>query len=270
MSISNIAHRGARSLAPENTLIAAQIGYEIGADAWELDVAMSADGEMVVIHDDTLSRTSDAAQIFRDRAPWEVHTFTLAELKTLDFGSWFIKTDPFGQVAAGNVSAAVQQTFKGIPMPTLREALAFTKDHNWQVNVELKDLTGKPGDAVIVERAVSLIKEMQMEKSVLISSFNHSYLVRVKKSEPILDTAALVEQPAADPVALVERLDAKAYNPGMKACRAEHFASLRKAGRDINVWTVNDEAAMKSLIAMGATGLFTDFPQRLKSLLGSR
>ncbi len=269
MTLLNIAHRGARSLAPENTLIAAQKGFDIGADAWELDVAMTADGEMVVIHDDTLTRTSDASQVFPDRAPWEVHTFTLSELRTLDFGSWFVKTDPFGQIAAENVSSAAQQTFKEIRMPTLREALVFTKDLYWQVNVELKDLTGKPGDADIVERAAALIKEMGMEKSVLISSFNHRYLERVKKSVPMIDTAALVEQAAADPVALVERLDAKAYNPGIKACKAEPFTALRKAGRDINVWTVNEEATMKRLIAMGATGLITDFPQRLKSVLDS-
>jgi len=269
MTILNIAHRGARSLVPENTLIAAQKGFEIGADAWELDVAMTADGEMVVIHDDTLTRTSDASQVFPDRAPWEVHTFTLTELRTLDFGSWFVITDPFGQIAAGNVSSAAQRTFKEIRMPTLRDALEFTKDHHWRVNVELKDLTGKPGDADIVERAVALIKEMQMEKSILISSFNHSYLERVKKSAPMIDTAALVEEADADPVALVERLGAKAYNPGVNACNAEHFSALRKAGRDINVWTVNDEATMKSMIAMGATGLFTDFPQRLKSAINS-
>jgi glycerophosphoryl diester phosphodiesterase len=268
--ILNIAHRGARSLAPENTLLAAQKALEIGADAWELDVTMSKDGEMVVIHDDTLKRTSNASQVFPDRAPWEVQTFTLAEMRTLDFGAWYLENDPFGQIATGNVAAADQQLFKNVPIPTLREALELTKKYQWQVNIELKDSTGKPGDTVIVEKAVDLVVKMQMEENVLISSFNHAYLIRVKKVSSKIPTAALVGQAVPDPVALLEKLDAKAFNPGNRACDPDQFSALRKAGKDINVWTVNDEATMLSLIDMGATGLITDFPQKVKTLLYSR
>ncbi len=74
----NIAHRGARSLAPENTLAAARLGLEIGADLWELDVAATSDEQLVVLHDDTLERTSNAQQVFPGRAPWTVSTFSLA------------------------------------------------------------------------------------------------------------------------------------------------------------------------------------------------
>lgn len=268
--ILNIAHRGARSLAPENTLLAAQKGWDIGADWWELDVAMTADGEMVVIHDDTLKRTSNAVSVFPDRAPWGVHTFSLTELRRLDFGSWFIENDPFGQIAAGNVSSSELHSFQNVPIPTLREALEFTRDHQWKVNVEIKDLTGKPGNAEIVEKATTLITKLQLETSVLISSFNHSYLERVKRAIPEIATAALVEQPDPNPVELLNRLNAKAYNPGIKSCIHEQFIALRKARKDIFVWTVNDEATMRRLIEMGATGLFTDFPQLLKSVLDSR
>ena len=97
----NIAHRGARSLAPENTLAAAQKGLDTGADMWELDVGMTADGALFLIHDDTLERTSNAAQVFPQRAPWRVHEFTFDEIRQLDFGSWFVEQDPFGQIAAG-------------------------------------------------------------------------------------------------------------------------------------------------------------------------
>lgn len=104
--ILNIAHRGARSLAPENTMLAARKAFEIGASGWELDVAMTSDHELVVIHDDTLERTSDAAQVFPDRDPWSVVDFSMAELRRLDFGAWFVRTDPFGQIAAGMISPA--------------------------------------------------------------------------------------------------------------------------------------------------------------------
>ena len=85
----NIAHRGARSLAPENTLAAARKGLEVGADMWELDIQMTADGELIVIHDNTLKRTSNVREVFPKRKPWLVHEFTLDEIRLLDFGSWW-------------------------------------------------------------------------------------------------------------------------------------------------------------------------------------
>ena len=191
----NIAHRGARSLAPENTLAAARKALEIGADLWELDVAVTADGELVVLHDDTLERTSNAQQVFPDRRPWAAYTFTLAELRTLDFGSWFNEKDPFKQIAAGAVTAEMQQSYVGEPIPTLREALIFTRDNHWRVNVEIKDATGTPGDRDVVEKVVALIDELEMVDRVLISSFNHEYLRRVKKANASITTAALVESP---------------------------------------------------------------------------
>ena len=92
----NIAHRGARSIAPENTLAAALKALQSGADLWELDVVMTADGEPVVIHDKDLSRTSNVESVFPSRRPWLVHEFSLEEIRRLDFGSWFKAMDPFG------------------------------------------------------------------------------------------------------------------------------------------------------------------------------
>ena len=82
--VLNIAHRGARSLTPENTILAAQKGLDLGADLWELDVAMSSDGEMIILHDETLLRTSNAREVFPGRAPWNVHEFSLDELYRLE------------------------------------------------------------------------------------------------------------------------------------------------------------------------------------------
>ncbi len=263
----NIAHRGARSLAPENTLVAAQKGLEIGADLWELDVAMSADGVPFLVHDDTLVRTSNVKAVFPDRSPWGNHLFTWAEIQQLDFGSWFVATDPFKQIAAGNVSPAELESYKGVKAPSLREALAFTRDHDWRVNVEIKDLSGTPGDATVVETVVALVNELGMADRVLISSFNHSYLVRVKQANPAIATAALVERGDPDPVALLRRLGAQAYNPRASAIAADEIGRIRQAGFDVYIWTVNDEATMRKLIAAQASGIFTDFPQLLKPLV---
>ncbi len=138
----NIAHRGARSLAPENTLAAARKALEAGADMWELDVNVTADGELVVMHDDTLTRTTNAEALFPRRAPWRVVDFTLAEIKQLDTGGPFLAQDPFEQIGAGVISSAEQAALRGEPVPTLREALQFTADRRWRVNVEIKPLPG--------------------------------------------------------------------------------------------------------------------------------
>jgi glycerophosphoryl diester phosphodiesterase len=147
-------------LAPENTLASARKALELGADMWELDVAVTSDNDLVVLHDDTLDRTCNVKDLFPGKVPWRVWEFTLAEIKTLDCGSWFNKTDPFGQIKAGAVSQDEQESYVGEPMPTLREALQFTLDNNWRVNVELKDQPieklGKP----LVEKTVNLISEL--------------------------------------------------------------------------------------------------------------
>ena len=268
MNVMNIAHRGARSLAPENTLLAAEKGLSLGADLWELDVAVTQDGELVVLHDDTLERTSNAVTVFPGRISYAVWTFTLAELRQVDFGGWFVEKDPFGQIKAGAVSAAEQASFKGAPIPTLREALEFTREHNWRVNIEIKDATNTPGDAFVVEKVVELVKVTDMVDRVIISSFNHEYIKRVKVAEPDLVTAALVDRAVADAVALLEETGAQAYNPGLKDVDEATVRAVREAGYDVLVWTVNEEEDMRRLVEWGVSGIFTDFPQRLNAVLG--
>jgi glycerophosphoryl diester phosphodiesterase len=266
----NIAHRGARSLAPENTLVAARKGLEIGADLWELDVAVTQDGELVVLHDDTPARTSNVADIFPERKTAPAYQFTLAELRQLDFGGWFVKQDPFKQIAAGAVSKADQDKFWGERIPTLRDALTFTRDNHWRVNVEIKDASGTPGDAVVVQKTVALIAELGMVDQVMISSFNHTYIQKVKSLNPAIVTAALVEKADPDPAALLRRTGAQAYNPDVKVITPEVIRSLRGQGFDVYVWTVNDAATMKKLIDAGVSGIFTDYPQLLKTVLEAK
>ncbi|MDQ1301352.1 MAG: glycerophosphoryl diester phosphodiesterase, partial [Chloroflexota bacterium] len=119
----------------------------------------------------------------------------------------------------------------------------------------------------VVELAVGLIDELGMADRVLISSFNHSYLERVKRANPKIATAALVERADPAPVALVKRLGAQAYNPRNGQISSAEIGTIRDAGFDVFIWTVNDEATMKQLVAARASGLFTDFPQLLKLLV---
>lgn len=268
-----IAHRGARSVAPENTILAAQRGLEEGADLWELDVQLTADGHLVVVHDDTLERTTDVAARaeFAGRAPWRVCDFTLDEVRGLDAGGWYQAADPFGQVASGGVTADDLALFPGLRIPTLDEALAFTADHGWRVNVEIKDMTvnadgspgspNYPGDAAVVRAVLECIRAHGLMEKVILSSFRHGYLRHAAAMEPALALAALVEDVRpADPVALCRDLGVVAYHPGDDIVTKADVAALRAMGVAVNVWTVNEEADMRRFIDWGVSGLITDFP----------
>lgn len=230
---------------------------------WELDVAMTRDDQLVVIHDDNLKRTSNAVTYYPTKSPWYIQTFTLEELRKLDFGSWFIEKDPFKTIKDGLVSVDDQEKMKGITIPTLEEALVLTKSLNWRVNIEIKDLSKTPDDdAMVVEMVVSLVEKLDMVDSVIISSFKHDYLTQVKKINPKIVTAALVEQGFNDPVSLLVKLGAQAYNPGISGLYDwSTIQKTRDAGYDVYVWTINDETTMKQLIDAGVSGIFTDFPQ---------
>ena len=265
-----MAHRGFRGIAPENTLLAARKGFEAGAQWWELDVAATSDGVLVVIHDDNLARTTDAKAVFPIRSPWIVYDFSLEELRRLDAGSWYKDADPFGQVASGRVGAAELERFKGERIPTLRECLELTKAEGRKVNVEIKDATGRACDGWIVERTVDMVRELGMIDSVNISSFNHEYLRRVKKAEPRIETGALVDKRPPDLVALLRGLSARSYNPGIKYLDEATVREVRQAGFDVFVWTVNEKKDMERMLDWGATALITDFPDRALEVVAAR
>ncbi len=265
--VLNIAHRGARSLAPENTIAAARKAFELGADMWEMDVAMSSDGELVVIHDDTLNRTSNAQVLFGKRKPLKVHHFSFEELRLLDFGSWFNNTDPFKQIRTGNVTPEEMHSYVGLPIPTLEDALRFTKDNNWRINVEIKDLKGTNGDEVVVKKVVKMIEDLKMVEQVIISSFQHNYINQVKELNPVIQTGALIEWLDREPLKTLARSRADAYHPGLRLINAKTIRQIREKGFEINIWTVNKEPSMRKLIKAGATGLITDFPHVLKKMI---
>ena len=263
-STLNVGHRGASRLAPENTLAGARKALQVGADMWELDVAVTADGILVLAHDDSLLRTSNARAVFPEREPWLLKDFTLEELRKLDFGSWFNATTRSAS-ETGNPAAIGDYTAE--PIPTLREALLFTREHGWQVDVEVKDLKGAPGESHVVEDTVALIQDLDMVGRVLLTSFQTRFLQRARQLAPELSMGILVFTPDPDPVGLVRRLQVQAYLPPASATPPLQVAELRASGLDVYPWTVNEEAAMREYIAAGATGILTDVPHRLKAIL---
>jgi glycerophosphoryl diester phosphodiesterase len=264
MPVLNIAHRGARSLAPENTLAAAHKALALGADLWETDVLVTADEQLILMHDDTLERTTDVAARFPDRAPWSVTSFTLAEIVTLAPGTRFLETDPFGQIAAGAVTPGEQVAYICEPVPTLAEALIFTQESDWQVNLELKVIPPPLDRFPIVERVLALIDRLGIDRDrVIISSFNHDWLRRVRQLAPDLAVQALVGPLPPNPA------EFQVYNAWQQAVDEAAIRAAVDRGLSVNLYTVNEEKDMRHFIAAGVNGLFTDYPQRLGAILGT-
>lgn len=265
-SVLNIAHAGARSLAPENTIAAASKALEVGADMWELDVAVTSDGKLILFHDDSLARTTNVESVFPNRAPWTFTTFTLDEIRSLDAGSWFADSDPFREIASGMVSEGDLESYRGERIPTLQEALLFTKEHHYQVNVELKPLPAPQESFPVVPPVLALIDRLDVAQNVVISSFNHDWLRQVEREWPELDVQALIGWPRTKPLEW-DNFHFKTYNASATRLELAQIRMLREKGLGINVYTVNGQQEMRRFIAAGVSGLFTDFPQRLAMIL---
>ncbi len=261
-----VAHRGARSLAPENTLAAAQAAWQAGAAAWELDVTLSSDGHPLLLHDPDLRRTSNAAQVFPAKQSWLVAEFTLAQIRRLDFGSWFLEADPFGRLAAGEVSEQQAASYAHLKAPTLQEALEFTRQQGWLVNLEIKDLSGRRPAPDPVVAVASLVLELGLKDRVLVSSFNIDYLRQIKTLEPKIATGLLVRQRPADPAAAVAAVGALTFHPLQGLYQLQEIRALSRAGLAILPWCVNDRGLAQELWQAGARGVFSDLPQDLLAL----
>ncbi|MEK6660098.1 MAG: glycerophosphodiester phosphodiesterase family protein [Campylobacterota bacterium] len=237
------AHRGARSISPENTLLA--LKKSIGkCDFIEIDVQFSREGVAVAMHDDTLERTTDIAKIdsFVSKKPYRVCDFTIDELRELDYGSWFYKDKNHKE-----------------PLLTLRDALEFIKENNIFLNIEIKDIHGIFSDEEVVDTVLKEIKKSDAGESVLLSSFRHEYLKIIKEKAPNILTAALVD--GKHPHKLIEylrELKVNGYNLNNELVDRQTVEMLREAGFFVGVYTVNDSKRAKELFSMGVNCIFSD------------
>ena len=237
------AHRGASGYAPENTLESFALAAEQGADAVELDIQLTRDGEIVVIHDETVERVSG-------KEGW-VKDFTLLELKEL------------------NVNLPHPEGYERVQIPTLREVYELLAPTGLSVNVELK--TGIIWYQGIEEKALALAKEMGMEDRVIYSSFNHSTLVRLKDLDPTLRTGLLYSDnwigvaPYARDVAKVEALHPAIYH----LQDPEYVKTAHEYGLKTHVWTVNEEEHLQLAVRMGVEAVITNYPDRAIRIAGS-
>lgn len=237
----NIAHRGAAALAPENTMAAFAMAVELGADAIELDLHVSRDGELVVIHDTTLDRTTDG------EGP--VHARSLQELKQLDAGRWF------------------GESFAGQRIPTLDEVL---DRFSGKVPLALEIKAGSAFFSGIEERVVAVLREHRVVSRVAVASFDHHALLRLKELEPCLRTGALlVGRPVSmSAVAGPSKADAMALE--FSLVTKTEIDACRAAGLQLVVWVVNEPAQMRHFIDLGIDGIITDSPDLLRQVLSEQ
>jgi glycerophosphoryl diester phosphodiesterase len=267
--VTNWAHRGARSVAPENTLEAARKGLELGADGWELDVRFSADGRPFLMHDLGMLRTTDigAHPAFELVRPKICTKLTLARMQSLSFGKWFRIRDPFGTVASEEVGSEDLAAYDRAGVVTLEEALLFSREHGFRVNVELKDMQGWMSARDVVDRVAGIFAELDMDELVLVSSFSPEYLGLMQKRCPGVRTGLLVGRSWRGPVQVLRDLGVSALHPHFSLLDTADVHRMRDARIDINVYTVNDPEEMKRQMCRGVTGIITDYPQRLGLLI---
>jgi len=260
--VAIVAHRGARSLAPENTLVAARKGHAVGADLWETDVAVSADAQLFLMHDDAMTRTTDVADRFPDRVPAPFSTYTLAEIRSLDAGSWFERDDPFGQVAAGAVERSDLLAYAGEKVPTLREAFELTLELDWLLNLELKAQPKPNDDFDVVGAVLALAEDVGIGPDhLLFSSARHEWLKAVKRRRPDFAVQALLGLFPDDPIDFGDPFF-DTFNPRITRVSFEQLEEQLARGKRLNPYTINDPETISRLVEIGITGLITDFPQR--------
>lgn len=241
-----IAHRGASAHAPENTLAAFTLAADQGADAIELDVTLTRDGRVVVLHDDTLERTTNGHG--------RVDQLAYAEIARCDAGA------KFAAKFAGERVPLLSQVFEAVGQRVL-------------INVEIKSasLRAKRG---LEAKVIDLIRQYGLIERVIVSSFNPLALIKIKRAEPRL-ACGLIYSPA-EPIylrrawlaPLIPNLDAR--HPRVETVTPAVVRRLHARGQKINVWTVLEPVEAQTLAAAGVDGLIGNDPVMLRAALTTR
>ena len=244
-----IAHRGASAYAPENTLAAVDRAAARGVDWVENDVQRTRDGELVVLHDDSLQRTTDVEEVFPDRAPWKVSDFTAAEIARLDAGSWF------------------DAAYAGARVPTLEQFVHRVEEHRQRLLLEIKNPQLYPG----IERQIVKVlgNEGWLDRGhvrgrLVVQSFSADSVRTVHDLRPAVKTGFLGTPPVSDLPAYAAFTDQ--INPSYASLSAGYVTAVHAFkgphGKPLEVctWTVNDAAAARRVAGYGVDGIITNTP----------
>jgi glycerophosphoryl diester phosphodiesterase len=256
-----IAHRGASWDAPEHTVAAYDLALARGADWIEQDLQMTRDGQLVVLHDDSLDRTArgpaaDCSGLVRDK--------TLAQLRRCEVGSWFNAEFP----------ERAQPAYVGQGIPTLEDVLELYGGRA-RFYIETKNPAEAPGmedSLLVLLRKHRLVGRGAREGRVMVQSFSAASLERLHALEPRLPLVQLWDDdpPAEGWAAALDRIRryAQGFGPHRRLLNERLVALAHERGLDVHPYTVNAEAAMVFALELGVDGMFTDRPDVLARLLG--
>jgi glycerophosphoryl diester phosphodiesterase len=251
-----VAHRGASGYAPENTLAAVDAAAGLGVRWVEVDVQRTKDGELVLVHDTTLNRTTDAAEVFPDRAPWALADFTAAEVARLDAGSWF------------------DESFAGEPVPSFGALLERLARHNQALLLEIKAPERYPGIEAEVLRELAehgWLTPRRGHDRLIVQSFSADSVRTVHELDPRVRTGFLGTPPVAELPRYARFADQ--INPRHTTVTAEYLAAVHALrgprGRrlEVFVWTVDDGPTAAALARLGVDGVITNLPDVIRAAL---
>lgn len=249
--IVDIAHRGSSGSAPENTVAAVDFAVGQHASFVEVDVQRTADGELVIIHDTTLARTTNAEQVFPGRAPWNVSEFTLAELKQLDAGSWF------------------SSDFAGEPIPTLREVVEALGQRTGFL-LEFKAPELYPGiEADVAEELAEIpgyLRAAVDDGRLVAQSFDHESMSTFREVSPEVPIGLLYDVRPTDAELVAAGEWAAQINPGHQVVDQALVERIHELGMTISVYTLNTGQLMRQYLNLGVDGIITDYPGVLRDL----
>jgi glycerophosphoryl diester phosphodiesterase len=235
-----IGHRGAMGHCPENTFVSFERALELGADWIELDVHLTRDGALAVIHDELVDRTTDGHGLVKDH--------TLAELKKLDAGAWFAPE------------------FAGQRIPSLDEVLDWARARSTVVDIEIKN--APVYYAGIEEVVVESLDRSGMAEQVIVISFDHRSVQRVKALDSRVVTGVLyAARPTDAGLGLARAAQADAVLPHWAYVTADDVRLAHEAGLAVAPWASSDPAVLRELIAAGVDAIGTNHPDVLRGLL---
>ncbi|KXZ18561.1 hypothetical protein AXI59_09790 [Bacillus nakamurai] len=234
------AHRGASGHYPENTMLAFTKAIEAGADGIELDVQMTKDGRIVVIHDEALDRTTTLKGFVKDTAYEKIRTASAA-------GKW-------------------KDSFKGVRVPLLSDVLRLAEKADFLINIELKNSIFRYEG--MEEEVIKKVRFYGLEKRIIFSSFNHESMALCHTLAPDIERAVLTMDVIHQPERYAAAIPASGYHPklGTPAVSAEAVKHLAKNQVALRPFTVNRPEDMKWLIKAGADAFFTDYPEQAVSV----
>ncbi|MHA1104590.1 MAG: glycerophosphodiester phosphodiesterase family protein [Promethearchaeota archaeon] len=255
-----IAHRGASHLAPENTIVAGELAVEHGAVGWEVDIQISVDGELFLLHDETLTRTTNVEDIFPNRKNNLAETFTLSELRQLDAGGWFADKDPYGALAFGHISKEEGDNYRGMQIPTFEEVLNFTRDNDFFIDFDTKlpssshlysDLYFESILNKTLESGINLTRVM-----IFTSNAEWINLINQKNATDILLGMDMRSNPS------LEEFEMSAYNYSIIKTGDEYSNELYKSfysnSIPLMVYTIDSIERFNQLWCLGASFVMTN------------